>query len=114
MEFNNAINYVNKIKSRFAGQPAVYKQFLELLRTCLAYQKAKGSIIDKMGSIKEGPSGQFLIEGEAFAQLVKVFPVCIWLPLFLRYMYSVFYTYFNCNQKFFSFDDFTWSKELLD
>ena len=80
MEFNNAINYVNKIKSRFAGQPGVYKQFLELLRTCLVYQKAKGSIIDKMGSIKEGPSGQFLIEGEAFAQLAKVFPVCILLP----------------------------------
>ena len=72
MEFNNAINFVNKIKSRFAGQPGVYKQFLELLRTCLAYQKDQRAI-------KEGPSGQFLIEGEAFAQLAKLFPVCMWI-----------------------------------
>ena len=80
LEFNNAINYVNQIKSRFAGQPGVYKQFIELLITCLAYQKDQRAI-------KEGPSGQFIIEGESFAQLAKLFPVSIWLPLFLRFCF---------------------------
>lgn len=36
VEFNHAITYVNKIKSRFAGQPDTYKKFLEILQT---YQK---------------------------------------------------------------------------
>jgi paired amphipathic helix protein Sin3a len=69
MEFNQAINYVNKIKARFAGQPDVYKQFLELVRTCLKHQKA----------INEGyqPTDQFIIKGEAFAQLAKLFQVCM-------------------------------------
>lgn len=33
MEFNHAINYVNKIKNRFQGQPDIYKAFLEILHT---------------------------------------------------------------------------------
>lgn len=33
VEFNHAINYVNKIKNRFQGQPEVYKSFLEILHT---------------------------------------------------------------------------------
>lgn len=33
VEFNHAINYVNKIKNRFVGEPEIYKQFLEILRT---------------------------------------------------------------------------------
>ncbi|KAI9014417.1 hypothetical protein CLU79DRAFT_767523 [Phycomyces nitens] len=36
VEFNHAINYVNKIKNRFAGDPDTYKQFLEILQM---YQK---------------------------------------------------------------------------
>ncbi|OBZ85122.1 Transcriptional regulatory protein SIN3 [Choanephora cucurbitarum] len=36
VEFNHAINYVNKIKNRFANEPEIYKQFLEILQT---YQK---------------------------------------------------------------------------
>ncbi|GAA5851400.1 hypothetical protein JCM9279_001054, partial [Rhodotorula babjevae] len=36
MEFNHAINYVNKIKNRFAKDPETYKTFLEILQT---YQK---------------------------------------------------------------------------
>ncbi|KAJ2028516.1 hypothetical protein IWW57_002114, partial [Coemansia sp. S610] len=36
MEFNHAINYVNKIKMRFAAEPDRYKEFLEILQT---YQK---------------------------------------------------------------------------
>jgi paired amphipathic helix protein Sin3a len=36
IEFNHAINYVNKIKTRFANQPETYRYFLEILQT---YQK---------------------------------------------------------------------------
>lgn len=36
VEFNHAINYVNKIKTRFANEPDTYKHFLEILQT---YQK---------------------------------------------------------------------------
>ncbi|KAJ3087675.1 Transcriptional regulatory protein sin3 [Quaeritorhiza haematococci] len=36
VEFNHAINYVNKIKNRFASEPETYKNFLEILQT---YQK---------------------------------------------------------------------------
>ena len=31
-EFQRAINYVNKIKTRFTGDPETYKMFLELLQ----------------------------------------------------------------------------------
>ncbi|WFC97391.1 hypothetical protein MYAM1_000102 [Malassezia yamatoensis] len=41
VEFNHAINYVNKIKQRFAGDPDTYKQFLEILQT---YQKEQRPI----------------------------------------------------------------------
>jgi histone deacetylase complex regulatory component SIN3 len=33
IEFNHAITYVNKIKSRFKDKPNTYKQFLEILQT---------------------------------------------------------------------------------
>lgn len=33
VEFNHAISYVNKIKTRFASQPDIYKSFLEILQT---------------------------------------------------------------------------------
>ncbi|SCZ98892.1 BZ3500_MvSof-1268-A1-R1_Chr3-1g05689 [Microbotryum saponariae] len=36
LEFNHAINYVNKIKNRFTKDPDTYKTFLEILQT---YQK---------------------------------------------------------------------------
>lgn len=41
VEFNHAINYVNKIKQRFANDPDTYKQFLEILQT---YQKEQRPI----------------------------------------------------------------------
>lgn len=43
IEFNHAINYVNKIKQRFSGDPDTYKQFLEILQT---YQKEQRPIHD--------------------------------------------------------------------
>ncbi|KAI7871546.1 hypothetical protein BDF14DRAFT_1873462 [Spinellus fusiger] len=41
VEFNHAINYVNKIKNRFANDPETYKQFLEILQM---YQKEQKPI----------------------------------------------------------------------
>ncbi|KAI9835740.1 MAG: hypothetical protein M1819_001918 [Sarea resinae] len=43
VEFNHAISYVNKIKNRFASQPDIYKQFLEILQT---YQREQKPIQD--------------------------------------------------------------------
>ncbi|CDZ97936.1 Histone deacetylase complex, SIN3 component [Phaffia rhodozyma] len=43
VEFNHAINYVNKIKNRYAQDPDTYKQFLEVLQT---YQKEQRPIQD--------------------------------------------------------------------
>jgi histone deacetylase complex regulatory component SIN3 len=65
IEFNHAINYVNKIKNRFQGQPDIYKQFLEILHTYQKDQKA----------IKEGhrPTGPYLTEAEVYAQVAKLF-----------------------------------------
>ncbi|XP_064471314.1 paired amphipathic helix protein Sin3a-like [Ornithodoros turicata] len=65
VEFNHAINYVNKIKNRFQGQPDIYKQFLEILHT---YQK-------EQRNLKEGiPTGtKPLTESEVYAQVAKLF-----------------------------------------
>jgi paired amphipathic helix protein Sin3a len=43
VEFGHAINYVNKIKSRFHNQPDIYKSFLEILHT---YQKQQKNLKD--------------------------------------------------------------------
>ncbi|KAJ3283299.1 Transcriptional regulatory protein sin3 [Borealophlyctis nickersoniae] len=43
VEFNHAINYVNKIKNRFSTEPDTYKHFLEILQT---YQKEQKPIHD--------------------------------------------------------------------
>lgn len=52
MEFNHAITYVNKIKTRFAKEPETYKTFLEILQT---YQK-DGRPIQEVSS----PSPSFI------------------------------------------------------
>ena len=64
MEFNHAINYVNKIKHRFQGQPDVYKQFLEILHT---YQK------DQRAMKEGGVPKSMLTESEVYAQVSKLF-----------------------------------------
>lgn len=66
VEFNHAINYVNKIKNRFQGQPEIYKAFLEILHT---YQK-------EQRNLKEGlvpPNYKPLTEAEVYAQVAKLF-----------------------------------------
>lgn len=66
VEFNHAINYVNKIKNRFQGQPEVYKAFLEILHT---YQK-------EQRNLKEGinqPGYKPLTEAEVYSQVARLF-----------------------------------------
>lgn len=65
VEFNHAINYVNKIKLRYQNQPEVYKQFLEILH---AYQK-------EHKSVKEGKNSDrnCLTESEVYAQVARLF-----------------------------------------
>lgn len=50
VEFNHAINYVNKIKNRFAGEPDTYKQFLEILQT---YQKEQKPIQEVYAQVQD-------------------------------------------------------------
>ncbi|XP_026280513.1 paired amphipathic helix protein Sin3a [Frankliniella occidentalis] len=70
VEFNHAINYVNKIKNRFQGQPDKYKRFLEILHT---YQKEQRNL--KEGSTMSGNSGgaKHLTEAEVYSQVAKLF-----------------------------------------
>ncbi|KAK7075084.1 Paired amphipathic helix protein Sin3a [Halocaridina rubra] len=65
VEFNHAINYVNKIKLRFQGQPDIYKQFLEILHT---YQKEQRHIKDG-GNIPT----RTLTETEVYEKVAKLF-----------------------------------------
>ena len=50
VEFNHAIGYVNKIKNRFAQQPEIYKQFLEILQT---YQRESKPIQDVYAQVTQ-------------------------------------------------------------
>nr|XP_040052546.1 paired amphipathic helix protein Sin3a-like [Gasterosteus aculeatus aculeatus] len=65
VEFNHAINYVNKIKNRFQGQPDIYKAFLEILHT---YQKEQRNAKEAAGNYT--PS---LTEQEVYTQVAKLF-----------------------------------------
>ncbi|KAI8904077.1 SIN3-like protein B, transcription regulator [Gorgonomyces haynaldii] len=49
IEFNYAINYVNKIKTRYAKEPEVYRQFLEILQ---AYQREARPIQEVYTQVK--------------------------------------------------------------
>ncbi|KAI8997990.1 hypothetical protein BC832DRAFT_566531 [Gaertneriomyces semiglobifer] len=48
VEFNHAINYVNKIKNRFSGEPDTYKMFLEILQTYQKEQKPIGEVYEQV------------------------------------------------------------------
>ncbi|CAG5056294.1 unnamed protein product [Parnassius apollo] len=62
VEFNHAIEYVNKIKSRFSRQPDKYKRFLEILH---AYQRGHRDV-------KE-PQARQQTEQEVYSQVAKLF-----------------------------------------
>ncbi|KOC65559.1 Paired amphipathic helix protein Sin3a [Habropoda laboriosa] len=75
VEFNHAINYVNKIKNRFQGQPDKYKRFLEILHT---YQKEQRNLKESGhmgGTSGSGASGgaKHLTEAEVYSQVAKLF-----------------------------------------
>uniref|UniRef100_A0A6Q2WW69 Paired amphipathic helix protein Sin3a n=1 Tax=Esox lucius TaxID=8010 RepID=A0A6Q2WW69_ESOLU len=65
VEFNHAINYVNKIKNRFQGQPDIYKAFLEILHT---YQKEQRNAKEAGGNYIPA-----LTEQEVYAQVARLF-----------------------------------------
>jgi len=65
VEFNHAINYVNKIKNRFQGQPDIYKSFLDILHK---YQKEQKNIKDSNGTYT--PT---LSESEVYSQVARLF-----------------------------------------
>ncbi|KAL4622772.1 paired amphipathic helix protein Sin3a-like isoform X1 [Arapaima gigas] len=66
VEFNHAINYVNKIKNRFQGQPDIYKAFLEILHT---YQQKEQRNAKEAG----GNYTPALTEQEVYAQVARLF-----------------------------------------
>uniref|UniRef100_A0A1A8J9P3 Paired amphipathic helix protein Sin3a n=2 Tax=Nothobranchius kuhntae TaxID=321403 RepID=A0A1A8J9P3_NOTKU len=65
VEFNHAINYVNKIKNRFQGQPDIYKAFLEILHT---YQKEQRNAKETGGNYTPA-----LTEQEVYSQVARLF-----------------------------------------
>ncbi|XP_046593518.1 paired amphipathic helix protein Sin3b isoform X2 [Neodiprion lecontei] len=76
VEFNHAINYVNKIKNRFQGQPEKYKRFLEILHTYQKEQrnlKESGHMVTGGGAAVGGGSGKHLTEAEVYSQVAKLF-----------------------------------------
>jgi len=68
VEFNHAINYVNKIKNRFQGQPDIYKQFLEILHT---YQKEQRIL--KEGVVPPPNYRPTLTEAEVYDKVAQLF-----------------------------------------
>lgn len=50
-QMNHAITYVNKIKTRFANQPDIYKQFLEILQTYQREQKPIAEVYEQVTSL---------------------------------------------------------------
>ncbi|XP_053147696.1 paired amphipathic helix protein Sin3b [Hemicordylus capensis] len=62
VEFNNAISYVNKIKTRFLDHPEIYRSFLEILHT---YQKEQLS--------PKGRPFRGMSEEEVFTEVANLF-----------------------------------------
>ncbi|XP_072834009.2 paired amphipathic helix protein Sin3b isoform X1 [Pogona vitticeps] len=62
VEFNNAISYVNKIKTRFLHHPEIYRSFLEILHT---YQKEQLST--------KGRPFRGMSEEEVFTEVANLF-----------------------------------------
>jgi paired amphipathic helix protein Sin3a len=77
VEFNHAISYVNKIKNRFASQPDIYKQFLEILQTYQRESKPIGDVYAQVTRLFESAPDlledfkQFLPESAAHANAVS-------------------------------------------
>ncbi|KAJ1628399.1 paired amphipathic helix, partial [Pavlovales sp. CCMP2436] len=53
VEFDQAINYVTKIKQRFQRQPEMYKQFLAILHTYQQEQKTIKEVYERVSALFE-------------------------------------------------------------
>ncbi|CAF2052224.1 unnamed protein product [Rotaria magnacalcarata] len=81
VEFNHAINYVNKIKNRFHQSPNIYKTFLEILHTYQKQQKdakevPSNNLVNNNGSTLSGGSNNqstLLSETEVYAKVAQLF-----------------------------------------
>lgn len=77
VEFNHAINYVNKIKTRFNNQPETYKSFLEILHTYQKEQKSIKEVYDQVAILFQhhadllGEFSQFLPEAVPHQQAAQ-------------------------------------------
>ncbi|KAG9003494.1 hypothetical protein FRB94_003077 [Tulasnella sp. JGI-2019a] len=54
IEFNHAINYVNKIKNRYSDEPSTYVQFLEILQTYQKEQRPIRSVYEQVAILFDG------------------------------------------------------------
>ena len=69
-EFNHAIQYLNKIKARYADDPDTYKHFLEILQT---YQKEQRHIQDvSLLSVRPSPPTH-PVQSQVYAQVQLLF-----------------------------------------
>ncbi|CAF1010544.1 unnamed protein product [Adineta ricciae] len=80
VEFNHAINYVNKIKNRFHQSPNIYKTFLEILHTYQKQQKdakeiPSGTLATNTSLLSARPTNQatLLSETEVYAKVAQLF-----------------------------------------
>ncbi|UJR08308.1 hypothetical protein I4U23_012579 [Adineta vaga] len=81
VEFNHAINYVNKIKNRFHQSPNIYKTFLEILHTYQKQQKdakeiPSGNLAGNTASLLSTGAGNqaaVLSETEVYAKVAQLF-----------------------------------------
>lgn len=69
-EFNHAIQYLNKIKARYADDPDTYKQFLEILQT---YQKEQRHIQDVSLAPQFTTLSSPPIQSQVYAQVQLLF-----------------------------------------
>ncbi|XP_062855517.1 paired amphipathic helix protein Sin3b isoform X2 [Trichomycterus rosablanca] len=65
VEFDSAISYVNKIKSRFLDHPEIYRSFLEILHT---YQKEQLELKENKSRTSAG-----MTEDEVFSKVASLF-----------------------------------------
>ncbi|TTJ85384.1 Paired amphipathic helix protein Sin3b [Bagarius yarrelli] len=65
VEFDSAISYVNKIKSRFLDHPEIYRSFLEILHT---YQKEQLELKENRSRTSSG-----MTEDEVFSKVASLF-----------------------------------------
>ncbi len=61
VDFNRAHTYVVKIKNRFANQPEVYKQFLDILHNCHNQKHPIPEVLEQVSALFKGHED--LIEG---------------------------------------------------